>query len=265
VLRFALVGSAIILALAGRAGAAVADGDPASDLLVGADVTLPFPVPSAKAAAPLLAHVDSCTRPATGSRLPSSRRARISARSRACWDIQRCTRTFLGVELSTIYVGPLLIVMPTGFGIYDGGRSTAAEQRVVARLHVVGAQADDLTPAATTAVAMLLTAEALKSKDTHAPIAYPAPSLGRRGQPMRLNYQVSEDSERSSVVVSVLAGSHRIASFGVPLRRVKPQATYFVTWRVPQTLPMGSYALCVSARDASGNQGRRSCMALQIS
>jgi len=30
------------------------------------------------------------------------------------------TRRFLGLELATVYVGPLLIVMPAGFGIYDG-------------------------------------------------------------------------------------------------------------------------------------------------
>ena len=38
---------------------------------------------------------------------------------------------FLGVELGLWYVGPLLVVMPAGFGVYDGGRSTAAAEQVL--------------------------------------------------------------------------------------------------------------------------------------
>jgi hypothetical protein len=38
---------------------------------------------------------------------------------------------FLGLELRQLYQGPLLIVMPNGYGIYDGGRSTRAEARVL--------------------------------------------------------------------------------------------------------------------------------------
>ena len=34
---------------------------------------------------------------------------------------------FLGQELAGFYIGPLLIVMPSGWGVYDGGRSVAAE------------------------------------------------------------------------------------------------------------------------------------------
>jgi hypothetical protein len=49
---------------------------------------------------------------------------------------------FLGTELSLVYVGPLLIVMPAGYGIYDGSRSTAAERAVLSRLTVGGAGVD---------------------------------------------------------------------------------------------------------------------------
>lgn len=264
-IRGAMTGMVVVVvALAGHGGIALADGDPASDSLVGADVALPFPTPSAQIVAPLRAHVESVY--AAGYWIKVAVIASSSDLGSVPSFLGHPTEYahFLGVELSTLYVGPLLIVMPGGFGIYDGGGSTAAAQRILAGIHVTGTQADDLTRAATTAVTVLLKAGTLKSKDRQAPIVYPAPSPGRRGQPMKLAYQVIENSERSSVVVKVLAGSLRIASFQIPPRRVTPQTTYSVTWQVPKTLPAGPYTLCVSGRDASGNQGRRTCAGLQI-
>jgi hypothetical protein len=265
VLRFAMAWLVIVVVvLAGRTGTVLADGDPASDLLVGSDVALPFPVPSKQTAAPLLAQVESVY--AAGHRI----KVAVIATGSDLGSIPSLLghpsvyAHFLGAELSSIYVGPLLIVMPVGFGIYDAGGSTAAEQRILKGIRVHGARADDLTRAATAAVAVLLKAGALTSKDRRAPIAYPQPSVGTRGQAMKLNYQVIEDSERSSVVVNVLTSSLRVASFRVPLQRVMPQTTYSVTWHVPQTLPEGPFKLCVSGSDASGNKGQSSCMVVQI-
>jgi hypothetical protein len=127
------------------------------------------------------------------------------------------------------------------------------------------ARRDELTRDATTAVAALLKARALKSTDNVAPLAYPQVSLGRRGHPMKLDYQVYENTERSSVIVEVLAHAHKLARFPIPLRHVKPQTTYGITWNVPTTLPTGPFNLCVSARDASGNQGATSCTNIQVS
>jgi hypothetical protein len=263
-LLFVVTAMALVAVLTGLAGPALADGDPASDYLVRADVSLPFPAPSTQAAAPLLAQVESVY--AAGYRI----KVAVIATSSDLGSIPSLLghpatyAHFLGVELSTIYIGPLLIVMPNGFGIYNGGESTAAAQRILAGIHMHGTRADDLTRAATTAVASLLKAGALKSKDRLAPIAYPQPSLGKRGRPMKLDYQVIEDSERSSVSIKVLARSIRVAAIHVRLRRVLPQATYSVTWHVPKTLPAGPYRLCVSGRDGSGNQGPWSCMMIQI-
>ena len=254
----------VVVAFAGRAGMARADGDPASDYLVRVDVSLPSPGPSARASAQLLAQVEAVY--AAGYRI----KVAVIATAYDLGSISSLLghptayAHFLGIELSSIYVGPLLIVMPAGFGIYDRGGSTAAEKRVLAGIRVHGTRPDDLTHAAAMAVAMLLKAKALQSKDRHAPIAYPQPSSGKRGRPIKLNYQVIEDSERSSIAVKVLARSVRVISFHVPLRRVLPQATYSVTWQVPKKLPAGPYRLCVSARDPSGNQSPWSCMVIQI-
>jgi hypothetical protein len=264
--RFGIAVMVVVVTLAGFSTSARADGDPASDFLVGADVYLPFPVPSAAASAPLLAQVKSVY--AAGYWIKVAVIATKSDLGSIASLMNRPAQyaRFLGTELATIYAGPLLIVMPGGFGIFDAGHATTAEQRVLNQSHIPrSAGPDELTHAAREAVAALLKARALKSKDTAAPLAFPQVSLGRRGHPMKLDYQVVENTERSSVTVEVLAHAHKIARLPVPLRRVKPQTTYGVTWNVPTTLPAGPFSLCVSARDASGNQGPTSCMTIQLS
>jgi hypothetical protein len=265
-IRFGVMAVIAIVLFAGYATRAAADGDPASDFLVGADVYLPFPVPSAKAGAALVSEVKSvysagywikvaviATKSDLGS-IPSLMGHPVEY------------ARFLGSELSSIYVGPLLIVMPTGLGFYDGGRSIVREQGILNGFPVRHSQgADGLTRAATSVVAALLSRRVLKSKDISAPIAYPQPSLGRRGHVMKLDYQVTENSERSSVNVEVLAGTNKVASFAVRSQRVTPQATYSVQWDVPPTLPPGPFTVCVSARDSSGNHGPLSCTVIQIS
>ena len=42
-------------------------------------------------------------------------------------------------QLGLWYVGPLLVVMPAGFGVYDGGRSTAAAEQVLRSVDPAGA------------------------------------------------------------------------------------------------------------------------------
>src|SRR5438552_3343488 len=77
---------------------------------------------------------------------------------------------FLGTELQFLYVGPLLIVMPAGFGVYDGGRTTAAEDAVLVRLKASASSADDLTRSAATAVQALLAAGRPRPKGRPPPV-----------------------------------------------------------------------------------------------
>ena len=51
--------------------------------------------------------------------------------------------------------------MPAGFGIYDGGRSTAAEEQVLRSIPVSAGSPDDLARSATAAVQALAAASAL--------------------------------------------------------------------------------------------------------
>ena len=210
-----------LLALAGTAGA---DGDPASDILIAQDVFLPVPAPSAHTASALKARVA----------MVFARRNRIKVAVVASktdlgsvptlFNKPQSYAKFLGIELSTIYVGPLLVVMPNGFGIYDGGRATARAVRVLAKLRVAGRSSDALTRAAATAVHALAAARALRSKDIHPPSVFPQTVAARLGEPVKLTYVVLEDSEWSKEVVQVVVGGTEAKVIRTPLRR----ATYSV-------------------------------------
>jgi hypothetical protein len=243
-----------------RIPAPAADGDPASDVLLAQNVFVPSPAPAADAQAALTKQVAAVyaknyrvkvaviAAPADLGAIPS------------LFDHPAEYAKFLGTELQFLYIGPLLIVMPSGYGIYDGGRSTAAEEAVLARLKVSGSSADDLTRSATTAVGELLAAGPLRSKDILAPFPQPQQATGHRGRPMTLTYRLYDDSGKSSAVLQVLPRKGRaLATFTVPLRRVDFQTVYSLVWNVPRTVKPGQLRLCMTATDPSGNRSKRGC------
>jgi hypothetical protein len=247
-----------VLSLVGGTSA-LADGDPASDTLVFQNVFLPYPAPSADAAAGLAGAIRDVY--ASGYRIkvavvasPNDLGAVPSLFNKPSEYAQ-----FLGQELRLYFIGPLLIVMPAGFGIYDGGRSVVAEQRVLSRLTVDAGTPDTLVHSATAAVQRLLGARALVSKDIKAPYAQPIQSNGTRGQRMKLGYMVFDDSGRSAVVVEVWVGKTRKAMLKVPLRQVDIRTMYSVSWLVPKTFPRGPARLCVTGIDPSGNTSPPAC------
>jgi hypothetical protein len=245
--------------------AARADGDPASDYLIADDVYVPIAAPSGPAAASL--------RAAAAAVYASRQRVKVAVIAGkadlgavpSLFDQPATYARFLGQELRAYYIGPLVVVMPAGFGVYDGGRSTAAEQAVLEHLPRGGSSATELTATAADAVRRLLRSHALRSKDVLAPTAAPVATGGRRGQPMRLRYNVSDDSGRSSVDLRVLVGAALVAGLHVPLRAVKARSTYTLVWHVPRVLPPGHPRLCVTARDPAGNRSRPYCTPIQIS
>jgi hypothetical protein len=149
--------------------------------------------------------------------------------------------------------------MPAGFGVYDGGRSTAAEDKVLASLTVSGASSDDLARTAARALAALHSAGALRSKDVTAPIVDTHPAFATRGHPVSLRLEIFDDSGRSRAVVSVYARSTLLAridtpsAFGIGTRRV------VLRWQVPRQLPSRKLRFCAVAFDAAGNRSRPSC------
>jgi hypothetical protein len=254
----------LLLLTALTAPVAYADGDPASDYLVAQNTFVGVELPGRSAIAALNASVSAVY--ARGYRVrvavvatPTDLGSIPSLFGRASEYAK-----FLGTEIRGYYVGPLLIVMPGGFGIYDGGRSVAAETAVLARRPNPGKSRDDLTHAAAAAVDSLRLAGALQSRDVLGPAAAPVSSSGVAGHSMKLQYTVFDDSGRSAVVLQVVAGTAHVATIDVPLARVVALRTYTVPWRVPAALPPGAVRLCVTARDPAGNKSRRYCTALDI-
>ena len=251
----------IVLVLAGTAGA---DGDPASDVLIGQDVFVPFPSPSRKTVASLNTAVAAvfAQRHRIKVAVVATRNDLGSVPS--LFNKPKAYAKFLGLELSTVYVGPLLIVMPAGFGIYDGGRSTAAENRVLGNLPRPGRSADALTRAAANAVRKLTVAKALRSKDIHPPTVFPQTAFVHAGETATLTYLVLEDSERSSEVVRVFVGTNEVAVTKTPLHRATYAKPHSAKWSVPAEPASPSMKFCVVATDGSGNKSDNACGAIKL-
>ncbi|MGZ4382377.1 MAG: hypothetical protein ACXVZ3_13255 [Gaiellaceae bacterium] len=253
-----------MLTAALAAPAAFADGDPASDVLYAHNVFLPAPPPQATGATALQAQVAAVYRHGDRIRVAVIATPSDLGSIPSLFGHPSDYARFLGLEIRPYFIGPLLVVMPAGFGIYDGGRSTAAEEKVLSRLTVQGTSADDLTNAAANAVGRLLAAGALCSKDILAPLAEAFSGLGSRGHPVALHYVVFEDSGRSSVAIQVIAGVRVLATFSLPLRAVVGDKVYSVDWRAPAKPPAGPLQFCVRATDPSGNRGPSSCAPISL-
>jgi hypothetical protein len=256
-----LLGAAIA---GGAVGGALADGDPASDVLYVQDVFVPYPPPSKATVAALKRSVAAAY----------AKRYRIKVAVIASssdlgavpelFNKPKAYAKFLGQEISPIFVGPLVIVMPAGFGVYDGGRSTAAEERVLGSVSLGGPSAEELTQTATIAVQKLTAAGALRSKDIRPPQVYPQPATGRRGTAVRLKYSVLDDSERTKDVVRISAGATVKAVLRTPVRTAVYARPHSVTWRIPTSLKPGMLRFCIVATDPTGNKNAPVCTQLRV-
>jgi hypothetical protein len=123
------------------AGSARADGDPASDVLASQTLFLPQD-----------AGVPANQRAQLGALLTAAQQSgyqiRVALISSPAdlgsvtelWRQPQNYARFLGQELSLIYRGPLLVVMPNGYGPYRLASPLAAERSALAGLSAPGAQ-----------------------------------------------------------------------------------------------------------------------------
>jgi hypothetical protein len=254
----------VVLAMLVLTGTAAADGDPASDVLYLKNVFLPFPAPPRDAANALQGAVDRAY----------ARRFRVKvAVVASAPDLGSVPELFnkptqygkfLGTELRSFYVGPLLVAMPAGFGVYDGGRSTAAEERVLAQLTTRATTGEQLTRLSTAAVERLTAAGALRSKDITKPFALALPSTGTRGGTAKLRYAASDDSMRARLAIRITTGAGAAASHvTAPLRELRPQRITTVTWHVPRKAS-SRLRFCLVAIDAAGNRSTQACAPLRV-
>ena len=147
-----------------------ADGDPASDYLLGTTAFVPpdAGVPAADAAQLRAVLAAAKTRGyeirvaliATRYDMGS-----VASLFRRPLDYTR----FLGQELFFVYKGRLLVVMPNGYGVSRGGKPLPAAQRLVDRLPPPGTNGHALATGATSAVRKLAAASGV-----HVPLIQPA-------------------------------------------------------------------------------------------
>jgi hypothetical protein len=150
--RRVAVGLAVLVLAALAAHAARADGDPASDVLIVQTVFLPF---QAQLPKPLEQKLTRATVEATkaGFRI---RVALIEQPSDlgavpSLFERPQTYSKFLWQELSFVYKGGVLIVMPNGFGFYDGRDPSASTQKVLSGIPI-GAGLNGMAASALNAV-----------------------------------------------------------------------------------------------------------------
>jgi len=252
-----LAGVAAIVAL--PASVSRADGDPASDTLLEQSVYFPYDAPSRAVELALQQAVDRVYANANRIKVAVIYSQTDLGSVPSLFGHPSDYAHFLGSELGLWYVGPVLVVMPAGFGIYDGGRSTDAEEGVLRSLRVDASSPDSLTESATTAAQRLMLASALDSQDIRAPFATAYPASARRGRPATLRFDVFDDSGRSSAVVRIYEGGVRVATLATQMQFQIGTRHADVTWHVPKRLRSRRLRFCVIASDPSGNRSAPTC------
>jgi len=252
---------AVIVALSAgiTAGGAQADGDPASDYLLTQSVYLPYQAPSQSADAALESTVSGIY--AHGNRVKVALIYDVTDLGSipSLFGNPSGYAHFLGIELGLWYVGPLLVVMPGGFGIYDGGRSTAAEDQVLKSIPVSAGSPDALAHSATAALQALGAANALDSPDVKAPLVTAHPASARRGKPAKLHFDVFDDSGRAKAIVRVYESGALVATLTSPTGFKIGTRPVTVQWLVPAKLRSRLLRFCVVASDPAGNRSAPAC------
>ena len=198
--------AAVCLVLAAHPGSARADGDPASDVLAIQPLFLPQDAGLSPAAQGQLAGLLQ-----TAARSGYSIRVAVVA-SRGdlgsvteLWREPQTYARFLGQELSLVYRGPVLVVMPDGFGLHGPGAATG--QSTLAGVRIPAGGGAGLGTAALSAVQRLAAASG------H-PVPVPPPSTaaggGHSGNPV-------------SIIVFVLGAVLIVLAWAASLRARPPR------------------------------------------
>jgi hypothetical protein len=258
----------VAVTLAGvGAGVSRADGDPASDVLYFQDVFLPYARPSADAAQQLTATVAAANKAGFRIKVAVIESAQDLGSVPSLFNRQDLYARFLGTELKSFYTQRLLVVMPAGFGIYDGGKPVDSEKAALATVTIATPDSDGLTNAATAAVQKLKqTIGTGKRKDTIAPAVAALASTGAKGKTTKLAFTVYDASGKAREIVRVYDQALLLfATITTRFTKAKPRQKTSVTWKVPADLQETKLRFCVLALDPSGNQSKTSCAPLRIS
>jgi hypothetical protein len=246
------------------AAAALADGDPASDILPTDSVYFPLATPSQDAQSSLSSAVSAVY--ANGNRVKVAVIATVQDLGAVPSLMNKPDdyAKFLGQELMGFYIGPLLIVMPKGWGVYDGGRSVTAENGVLNELSVNGSSVDNLVRSAATAVQRLEAAGALKSPDIKAPYVFPQTTTLHPGKRAVLIFRLLDDSNRAGAAITIAVGGKKLATLRSALGPTNYPNAHSVTWPVPKRIATKGIRMCTTAADAAGNKSSPICLPLKV-
>jgi hypothetical protein len=248
-----------VVAAALTAAVARADGDPASDTLLVQNVFFPYSSPAPSAQAALQGAVNDVYAHGDRIKIALIYDPTDLGSVGSLFGKPDDYAHFLAIELSLWYVGPVLVAMPAGFGVYDGGRSTAAEEAVLHTLRVDATSPDDLAHSATAAVQRLEAADALGSSDIRAPLVTAYPAFAQRGKEATLRFDVFDDSGRSKALVRVYERRSLLATLATPMRFAIGTRKVGVNWHVPAKLASRQLRYCVVAVDPAGNRSAPTC------
>jgi hypothetical protein len=203
-MKRALVVSLALLAIA--AGTAHADGDPASDYLLGTQVFIPFDLKIPKAQQTQLI---SLVRDANASGY-TIRVALIGSlydmgSVTSLWKKPRPYARFLGAELQFVYKNRLLVVMPQGFGFNWPHHSPARQYALLEKIPV-GPGNPALATAAMTAVQKLAAASNV--------------TIVRRGTAGAGGHSMAHD--RIVIIIAAVAALGVVVLLRLALRRKRP-------------------------------------------
>jgi hypothetical protein len=178
------VATAVAIALAAWPGRALADGDPASDVLTETPVYFPA---DAGISPTQQTQLLKLVREAASRGYPL-RVALIAHRSDlgsigALWSKPNVYSGFLGTELSLVFHGTLLVVMPNGYGVDVIGRPGAAAKTQAAAaplIHLAPAGSDGgaLADSAITAVQRVTSVDGIHLTVPRATVTATSPSGG---------------------------------------------------------------------------------------
>jgi hypothetical protein len=153
--RTALVLLAAVAAMFAGAGVARADGDPASDVLYTGRAFFPYSTTISKSAQEtLVGTIGAAEKADYPIRVALIAGPVDLGAVTVLWAKPKKYAMFLGLELSFVYKGPLLIVMPSGFGFEHYKQNTKAEYAALSNVRILGRR-DGLALSAVEAVKVL--------------------------------------------------------------------------------------------------------------
>jgi hypothetical protein len=199
----------LLLAACALAGTARADGDPASDYLLGTQVFLPFNVKLPKAKQQeLVAIVREANTSGYAIRVALIGSSYDLGSVASLWRQPRPYAKFLGAELQFVYKHRLLIVMPNGFG-FNWSKHPSSKEYAVLSTVPIGTGGLGLLDSAVTAVQKLAAASGVKVVLPRAKAATPKSRSGFT-------------HSRALIVLAVVAGLSVAVLLRLALRRKRP-------------------------------------------